>query len=876
MKSNLKNIILVFLFIFTFNNSYASEQFTFDVTEIQITENGNKFIGTNRGRIQTNNGIIIKADEFIYNKELNILDASGNVQIEDKINNYFIYSNNITYNKNEEIIFTRGDSKAIDAKKSTSIIAQNFEYDKFQNTLSAENNVVLEDSNQNYIINSNYIKYLRNEEKVFTKGKTSAIINEKYNFNSKDVTFLKNQMELLSNHKTTLTYDKNLINLDKFRYFIKKQELIGEEIIISSNYNLPNNDKFYFSNAVIDLKNNNFIAKDTEIKLHKNIFDNSKNDPRLKGVSSNKKNNITIINKGIFTSCKKTDNCPPWSIQASEIKHDKNLKQMSYKNALIKIYDVPVLYFPKFFHPDPTVKRQTGFLKPEINDSKINGTSITTPYFFDIANNKDFTFKPTWFGNNFFTLQNEFRSVKKNYNLLADFGYVNNYNSTNQEIEKKKNFGHIFANLDLDLDFENFNSSKLFLSLERVSNDLYLKIFDAHITKSNAKPEDINVLNNKAQLELNNDNFILEAGIESYETLGTKKSDRYQYVLPYYNFSKNIYEDFANGSISFDSSGNNDLSNTNVWESTIINDLYYNSKDFFSDTGMKKNFNIYLKNFNSYGKNSSKYSSDIKTELMSLYNAQISYPLIKNDEDSISYFTPKLAFNFSPNGMKNYKDNIKKMDVDNIFNMNRLGLVDTFESGKSLTIGFDYKKENSVDSINKYFELKLAKVLRDNDENFIPKSSGLNKKNSNIFGSVDTSISENLKFDYNFALDNNLSQLEYTNLNSTLKINNFTTTLSLIKETGDMGDTNVLANSIQYKFDENNYLKFNTRRNRKIDLTEYYDLVYEYKNDCLTAAVKYKKTYYEDSDLKPEENLLFAITLYPLTNYEYSAADILD
>ena len=88
--------------------------------------------------------------------------------------------------------------------------------------------------------------------------------------------------------------------------------------------------------------------------------------------------------------------------------------------------------------------------------------------------------------------------------------YVNNYNSTNQEIEKKKNFGHIFANLDLDLDFENFNSSKLFLSLEKVSNDLYLKIFDTHITKSNAKPEDINVLNNKAQLELNNDNFILE------------------------------------------------------------------------------------------------------------------------------------------------------------------------------------------------------------------------------------------------------------------------------------------------------------------------------------------------------------------------------
>ena len=56
-----------------------------------------------------------------------------------------------------------------------------------------------------------------------------------------------------------------------------------------------------------------------------------------------------------------------------------------------------------------------------------------------------------------------------------------------------------------------------------------------------------------------------------------------------------------------------------------------------------------------------------------------------------------------------------------------------------------------------------------------------------------------------------------------------------------------------------------TRRNRKINLTEYYDLVYEYKNDCLTAAIKYKKTYYQDADLKPEENLLF-INLISINN----------
>ena len=91
-----------------------------------------------------------------------------------------------------------------------------------------------------------------------------------------------------------------------------------------------------------------------------------------------------------------------------------------------------------------------------------------------------------------------------------------------------------------------------------------------------------------------------------------------------------------------------------------------------------------------------------------------------------------------------------------------------------------------------------------------------------------------------------------------------------------MGDTNVLSSSISYKLDESNSLKFNTRRNRKINLTEYYDLVYEYKNDCLTAGIKYNKTYYSDGDLKPSENLFFTVTLIPLTSYEYSANEILD
>ena len=60
---------------------HSSEQFTFDITEIEILENGQKFIGKKRGKINTNNNIIIKADEFEYDKKLNILTANGKLKL---------------------------------------------------------------------------------------------------------------------------------------------------------------------------------------------------------------------------------------------------------------------------------------------------------------------------------------------------------------------------------------------------------------------------------------------------------------------------------------------------------------------------------------------------------------------------------------------------------------------------------------------------------------------------------------------------------------------------------------------------------------------------------------------------------------------------
>ena len=130
-------------------------------------------------------------------------------------------------------------------------------------------------------------------------------------------------------------------------------------------------------------------------------------------------------------------------------------------------------------------------------------------------------------------------------------------------------------------------------------------------------------------------------------------------------------------------------------------------------------------------------------------------------------------------------------------------------------------------------------------------------------------LNENISIDYDFRIDNNYDKFEYNSINTEFSYNNFTTKFNFVEENGETGNENFLENLTSLNFDENNFFSFKTRRNRKLNLTEFYDLVYEYKNDCLIAAFKYNKTYYSDRDLKPKEDLLFSVTFFPLTKYEH-------
>jgi len=84
MKNNF--FILYIILILVLSNQVKSEEtFNFDVTEAEITNNGNTFIGKKRGVASTEDGMLISANNFEYDKILNILYANGNVVLDDTL-----------------------------------------------------------------------------------------------------------------------------------------------------------------------------------------------------------------------------------------------------------------------------------------------------------------------------------------------------------------------------------------------------------------------------------------------------------------------------------------------------------------------------------------------------------------------------------------------------------------------------------------------------------------------------------------------------------------------------------------------------------------------------------------------------------------------
>lgn len=125
----------------------------------------------------------------------------------------------------------------------------------------------------------------------------------------------------------------------------------------------------------------------------------TKDDARIAAANAYRKDgNTTVFERGKFTPCKpcadNPDAAPIWAIRANKITHDKKEKNIYFENGAFEVFGVPVAWVPYFYYPDPTVKRRTGFLMPEMRYSKDLGFTGALPYYYVISPSMDLTITP--------------------------------------------------------------------------------------------------------------------------------------------------------------------------------------------------------------------------------------------------------------------------------------------------------------------------------------------------------------------------------------------------------------------------------------------------------------------------------------------------
>ncbi|WP_375460146.1 LPS-assembly protein LptD [uncultured Enterovirga sp.] len=121
----------------------------------------------------------------------------------------------------------------------------------------------------------------------------------------------------------------------------------------------------------------------------------------------------TVFERGTYTACEACrddpERPPLWQVKAARIIHNNEERRIYYEGASLEFAGIPLAYVPYFYTPDPSVRRESGFLAPRYVHTSALGYGVSVPYFWAIAPDRDLTLQPTGLTRQGFLMQAEYR-----------------------------------------------------------------------------------------------------------------------------------------------------------------------------------------------------------------------------------------------------------------------------------------------------------------------------------------------------------------------------------------------------------------------------------------------------------------------------------
>lgn len=462
--------------------------------------------------------------------------------------------------------------------------------------------------------------------------------------------------------------------------------------------------------------------------------------------------NVTTLHRGVYSPCqicvKKGQTTPVWQIKAFRVIHDKEKKRIIYEDAFMELFGVPVAYVPFFSQPDPTVKRQSGFLTPELASSTELGQQITIPYYWVLAPNMDVTLAPRFTTREGAVLQGEFRHrvAQGTYRFFATGTRPETRTPGTEGDERYR--GSFFGNGEFDL----APHWTWGFRTEIASDNTYLRKYGL----SNATDLTSNLHLNRVEGRNS-----LSANAYYFRNLLIRSNDDVPWVAPTVDYNHYFGDALGDGRLKF-SSNAMVLGTPAGLASRRVSGTFSWDKPFTSKGGQVYRIFANLRG-DAYSTSEAPnpaapgthFGNQTIFRALPTVGAEASYPLVRSGRTLKEVVEPIVQLIYAPNIGNNERipnmDSINvEFDDTNLFSENRFPGLDRYETGARANVGVRYSIYGSGGG---QASVLFGETFRLEEERSFSSKTGLRDQASDYVGAIQVSPNDNLLAVHRFRIN---------------------------------------------------------------------------------------------------------------------------
>jgi LPS-assembly protein len=461
--------------------------------------------------------------------------------------------------------------------------------------------------------------------------------------------------------------------------------------------------------------------------------------------------NVMTLERAVYTTCEvckeRPDEPPVWQIKAVKVTYNKLKARIEYEDAYFEILGVPIVYLPYFSHSDPSIKRQSGFLGPEVGQATDIGYFIEIPYYWALDPSYDLTVGLMWTEHDSTLLKGEWRerTTDGQYWFKGSATYAETRDEFGVKTGEETFASHLFGNGRFELD----DVWRWGFDVELTSSDTYLRRYE--ISRNDRLKNNLFIegIDGRSYAAVNSWYF---QGLREDDDPGTTPL-----VLPLAEISYVPDEPIFGGRLQLDASllslfrgegrDTTRASATADWRlplTTVDGQLWTLFANLRADLYFVRDDGPMLDISNTVGR------------VLPSAGFEWRYPFVRHDgADFRTVIEPIVQAILAPYGgnpdeIPNEDSDSFEFDETNLFSLNKFPGLDRWESGPRVNAGVRAAAYYSGDN---FVEVLLGQTYRLKEDMAFTAESGLRDQQSDYVGRIIFQPHEDLRIVHRFRLD---------------------------------------------------------------------------------------------------------------------------